>query len=190
MSNIVRHHTALPCGWCGTINRNNPTNCVNCGGPLPPSPALAIDDPGPPPPALPRQLPSKYKRQVMLWKNPTVFIGVLFTFVFCWTIIFPLIGLPLWIVGHRRARAKLLALERGTPAQAELVEVFRDTSITVNNRNPWRLVYLFTDKDGHTHEGWAHAWQAVHSRREPGEAFWVVYMPNDPSQNAVWPPLR
>lgn len=191
MTQVTRHHPVLPCGWCGTPTSDpTQTNCKNCGGPLPPSGALALDDPGPKPPSAPRKLPAAYKRQVMLWKNVHVFIGVLFTVVFCWTILFPLIGIPLWIVGHRRGKQKLLALEQGRPGRAELQEVFRDTSVTINNRHPWRVVYSFEDQHGTVHDGDALTWSAAHSRREAGEAFWVVYMPNEPEINAPWPPLR
>ncbi|MFT4979052.1 MAG: hypothetical protein ACI8S6_004962, partial [Myxococcota bacterium] len=104
----------------------------------------------------------------MLWKNVLVIIGALFSIVFCWTLIFPLIGIPMWIIGHRRAQAKLSALQFGAVGQAELVDVSRDTSVTINGRSPWRLDYTFADAHGGIHEGWAHSWQASHSRRTPG----------------------
>ena len=126
----------------------------------------------------------------MLWKNVLVIIGAVFTIVFCWSIIFPIIGIPMWIVGHRRARVRLEALVRGTAGRAELIEVFRDTSVQVSGRSPWRIVYTFETKDGALLEGWVHTWQASHSRRSPGEAFWVVYLPEDPEQNTIWPPVK
>lgn len=191
MTTLARQHARLPCGWCGTTNAEpNQTNCVNCGGPLPPSAALALDDPGPPPPPGPRNIPSAYRHRLLLWKNPLALVGAIFTIVFCWSIIFPIIGLVMWYFGHKKAQNQLNALVDGVAGRAELIEVFRDSSVNVNGRSPWRLVYTFTDQHGEVHEGWVHSWQAVHSRRPPGEAFWVVYMPDDPDQNAVWPPVR
>ena len=184
-------HAVLPCGWCGTTNTDVArTNCVNCGGPLPPPPTLTVDDPGAPPPPAPRQIPEKYRWRVMLWKNVLVMIGAIFTIVFCWSIIFPIIGIPLWIIGHRRAQGKLAALERGLPGRAELLGVERDHSVKINGRSPWRIEYLFEDRSGQLHEGWQHTWQAQHTRRPVGEKFWVVYLPEDPEQNSIWPPVK
>ena len=183
-------HPTLPCGWCGTANRDaTRTNCVNCGGPLPALPSLPGEDPGEPPPPVPRVIPSAYQWRVLLWKNVLVSIGIIFTVPFFWTIIFPLIGIPLWVVGYRKARSQLDALERGLPVRAELVDVERDTSIKMNGRSPWRLTYTFETPQG-VQEGWVHAWEAAHGRRRPGEALWVVYMPDDPTHNTPWPPIR
>ena len=184
-------HARLPCGWCGTTNTDMArVNCINCGGPLPPAQALAADDPGSPPPLVPRKLPSKYRWRIMLWKNVQVTIGIVFTVVFCWTILFPLIGIPIWIVGHRRAQSQLAALERGIAARAELIGVERDPSVKVNGRSPWRIEYIFETQNGQVLDGWVHTWEGRHTRRSAGEVFWVVYLPEDPSQNNVWPPVR
>ena len=189
MSQLV--HVHLPCGWCGTTNTDlsNP-NCTNCGGPLPPPPTLTSDDPGAPPPQPPRQLPVKYRRQVLFWKNILVLIGAVFTIVFCWSIIFPIIGIPMWIIGHRRAQSRLAALERGNAARAELISVDKDHSVKINGRSPWRIEYTFETTNGQLHDGWEHTWQAHHSRRPVGEVFWVVYLREDPEQNTIWPPVK
>ncbi|MEL6346268.1 MAG: hypothetical protein AAFV53_24370 [Myxococcota bacterium] len=190
MTTPVAHHVLLPCGWCGTSNQDvSLTNCINCGGPLPPSPVLALDDPGAPPPPVPRTIPNTYRWKVLLWNNVMATIGIFFTVFFCWTILFALIGIPMWYFSWRRAFGKLEALQNGVPAQARLEEVFRDGSVKSNGRSPWKLVYTFTTANGAVHEGWTHSWQAHHSRRQSGEAFWVVHMRDDPGQNAVWPPV-
>ena len=184
-------HAHLLCGWCGTTNTDvTRVRCINCGGPLPPPPTLAADDPGSPPPPVPRQLPTKYRWQVLLWKNVLVTLGMVFTIVFCWSIIFPLFGIPMWIIGYRRAKNQLIALERGVAARAELIGVERDHSVKMNGRSPWRIEYTFETQDGQIRDGWVHTWQGRHTRRSPGEVFWVVYLPEDPEQNTVWPPVK
>lgn len=180
----------LPCGWCGTSNRDlSNTNCVNCGGPLPPPPTLPRDELGVEPPPVPRVIPAPYRRRVLYWKNVNVIIGMAFTIVFCWSIIFPIIGIPLWYFGRKKALARLEALERGQAAPARLVSVRLDSSIQMNGRSPWKILYTFDTAQG-IKEGWVHAWEALHSRREEGEAFWVVYLPDDPDRNTPWPPVR
>lgn len=183
-------HLSLPCGWCGTTNRDElATNCVNCGGPLPAAPTLAGEDPGPPPPPAPRQVPASYRSKVLLWHNPVALVGAIFTVLLCWTGVFVLIGAPMWYFGWKKATDKLLALERGVAAQARLLEVWRDTSLKINGRSPWRVVYEY-EVDGVRKEGWTHAWESAHGRREPGECFWVVYLPEQSSVSAPWPPLK
>ena len=137
----------------------------------------------------PRQVPSSYKWKILLLHNPVVLVGVIFTVFFCWTGLFMLIGAPMWYFGWKKAERKLLALERGLPAQARLLEVWRDTSLKINGRSPWRVVYEY-EIAGKLREGWAHAWEPAHGRRESGECFWVVYLPDDHAVSAPWPPLK
>ncbi len=125
----------------------------------------------------------------MLWHNPVVLVGVIFTVFFCWTVAFPLIGAPMWYFGWKKAARRLLALERGIPATARVLEVWRDTSLRINGRNPWRIVYEYDAAEG-ARESWAHAWDSAHGRRQPGERFWVVYLPGDTESSAPWPPVK
>ncbi len=93
----------LPCSWCETLNRDpGRTNCVNCGGPLPALPAAPGETPTRPPPPAPREVPLAYRRRVLLWKNVGVWIGLMFTIPFCWTLLFPLIGIPIGVIAYRR----------------------------------------------------------------------------------------
>ncbi len=182
------HDRTRTCAWCDTVNTDAAaTNCVNCGGPLPALPGM---DPGPEPPPPPRTLPVKYRRRVMYWKNVRVLVGMMFTIVGCWTILFPIIGIPVWIKGRKMALAKLAALERGRGARAQVVDVWRDTSVTINGRNPWAIEYSFETAEGTVVKGKAQAWDASNADRRPGQPLWVVYLPEDPEQNAIWPPIK
>jgi len=91
--------------------------------------------------------------------------------------------------GYRKAAGQILALEKGQAAPARLVDVYRDTTVVINGRSPWKLEYLFSTPSGE-HGGWVHAWENTHSQRPSGEAFWVVYLPDDPEQNTPWPPVK
>ena len=119
-----------------------------------------------------------------------VLIGIIFTVPFFWTVIFPLIGIPMWVLGRRRALGKLEALERGVAARAEITEVFIDGSVEINGRHPWVVAYTFQTEDGRRIEGRVRGWESSNRDREPGQPLWAVYVREDPDRNAIWPPIR
>ena len=179
------------CGWCTTSTLDvTLTNCPNCGGPLPPVPesndgvrTLRLP---PEPPRAPRKLPDAYRNRLLVWKNVLVIIGGVFTICLGWTVIFALIGAPMLYIGWTRAQGKLKALTLGQAVPGRIVDVDRDISVTINNKNPWKLTYRYTAGGG-TREGWVHAWQ----RPElfPEDPVWVVWGPDDPETSCLWPPL-
>ena len=177
----------IECGWCHSSNRRDETaTCKSCGGPLPSIPG---GHPGPRPPDGPRVLPKGYRMRTLLWKNTFALVGAIFTVFFCWTIVFALVGLPIWIRGHRKAKRWLDALERGTPTRGTLRKVELDQTQSINNRHPYKLTIDYETPDG-VQQGFVEAWDRVHGKRPPGEQMWVVYVPGKPNHFAVWPPLR
>jgi len=124
----------------------------------------------------------------MLWKNVLVIIGMIFTIPLFCTGVFPLIGIPMWVIGYRRAEAKLRALETGAPAEAVVFGVTSDTSVTINGRHPWRITYIIETPSGPI-EGWTHAWE-LRGMPQEGDHVWAVYVREDPTQNALWPPIK
>ncbi len=183
----VLEPTIVHCGWCSSSNqRHLVDHCQNCGGPLM---ALPGNDPGPRPPELPRQLPKGYAMRTMLWANVLVGVGVIFTIPFCWTILFPMIGIPIWYFGWRKARRWLDALESGLPTVGEVTEVKLDETQAYNNQHPWRISFKFERHDGGTSEGAVEAWDDVHAKRKPGDRLWVVYVKGRPEAHAIWPPV-
>lgn len=179
----------VECGWCGRSNpREQLAHCISCGGPLP---ALPGGEPGPRPPAAPRTLPDGYVRRVRLWKNVLVIIGLVFSVLFCWTVVFPLIGLPLLFIGNRRALERLHALRDGRATRGRIVSVGIDRSETINGKHPWRVCWEFDRHDGPVGEGMCRVWDPVSAQRAAGDAVWVVYgARGDREVNAIWPPLR
>ena len=180
----------VQCGWCQASNRRDHTqDCVRCGGPLPPLPG---GQPGPRPPGTPRFLPAGYRWRVLLWKNVPAFIGAMFVIVFCWSVIFPLIGAPIWYFAHRKGKRWLLALESGRATRARLTRVALDHSQSDNGKHPWRIEYGFDLHEGGTAEGYCEAWDPVNGDRRAGDAVWVVYAKDGRGQlaSAIWPPLR
>jgi hypothetical protein len=178
------------CGWCHAENRRDQTaSCARCAGPLPPLPG---GEPGPRPPDAPRGLPAGYRWRVLLWKNVQALIGAAFVIVFFWSVIFPLIGAPLWYFGHRKARRWLFALETGRATRARLTRVAVDHSQSDNGKHPWRIEYDFDLHEQGTGKGFCEAWDPVNGRRRADDVVWVVYARDDTGHlaSALWPPLH
>jgi hypothetical protein len=177
----------LECGWCGFSNRRDETaRCVNCGGPLPPIPG---GDPGPEPPPVPRVIPKEYRKRVMFKKNVLVILGMVFTLVFFWSGIFLIIGIPLWIVGHKKGKRKLDALANGTPTRGRILSVAVDYSTTINNEHPWKIEFEYDTPEG-TKTASTQAWDPSHQNRPVGEHIWVVYVADKLDTHAIWPPIK
>jgi hypothetical protein len=142
-------------------------------------------------------LPQGYRWRVLLWHNVPAFIGAVFVIVFFWSVIFPLIGAPLWYFAHRKGKRWLLALETGRATRARLTRVALDHSQSSNGQHPWRIEYSFDlhELDLHeqgTGEGFCEAWDAINGQRQVGDAVWVVYAKDERGHlaSALWPPLR
>ncbi len=198
----------INCPWCGQRNPADALECRKCGGPLP----VKGKDPGPTPPPPPRTLPRGYKRR-MLWKNsPINLIGGIFALVGAGIgCIFPLVGLVsgLWLLllvggfiglvftalgggmlyaGLRSAYGKIRPYEHGIATEGEIAEIFRDPTVEVNGRNPWAVTYLYT-ANGQTLEGRTRTWKHAPALVESGDVVHVLYLPEDPEQSVLYPPL-
>lgn len=182
----------VTCPWCRRSYANYPgPQCSNCGGELPTPVGQAL---GRPPPQAPRNLPSQYKSNILLWKNPTALVGTIFLGVGVLTAIV-LIGFIFIIVGYFLRKSgieagnnKLAALERGQAAQGQILGVTQNTSVSINGRHPWRVEYGFV-ANGVRVPGSVESFDDSARFHQPGEPIWVVYLAEDPSKNSVWPPL-
>lgn len=190
-------HEPRKCPWCD-VGVTDPARqvCRNCGGPLPP-PTVRPVGPAPPPPVdpglapapPPRPIPKQYRNRVLYWGNVHTLIGMIFTLVFFWTIVFPIIGIFLWKHGKKRAERELRALEYGVPVLGQLTGVAQDMSQTINNRHPWIVHYAFMTPRG-ARQGTDQGWEPSNVFRRPGDPVWVVYLDDDPDCSAIWPPVR
>ena len=188
------------CPWCSTHYINWQSQCKSCGGRMPPPPGMEL---GPPPPSVPRELPKNYAFRVRWANNIATLVGGMFTFVgfvlflpmavnLLWAALLPLLfligGLSIFLHGWRSASAKLRAFRYGEAAQGKIASIGKDTSQSVNGRHPWRLVYHFTVGD-QLQEGILTSFDSTIGQRSSGQPLWVLYVPEDPSKNAIYPPL-
>lgn len=118
-----------------------------------------------------------------------VLLGAAFTLCFFWTLIFAIVGIPIWYLGWRKARGWLDALETGMPTVGEIVDCKLDHSQQVNNQHPWLIRFTFEQHNGETAEGSVEAWDDVNSRRKAGDRLWIVYVQGRPEAHAIWPPV-
>ncbi len=188
---IIQEIVQVECPWCKTVNKvTTETHCKSCGGPLP---AISHDNSGihrgDPPPPPPRQLPKVYINKLK-YRNTLFIIGIIFIVPFIWSIIFPIIGFFLVRSGLRTAKRKIEALEKGIKAEGLLTDIYKDTSETVNGRHPWRLEYEFKTKpETLIQSKKTGAWNNNNRHRKINDKLWVVYLPENPEINAVWPPV-
>lgn len=200
----------IECAWCGVRYERFQARCDGCGGPLPPPPGEGAGEPPPPPP---RALPAPFERRVRYTHNVEYLIGVIFCGVggavggglsvagmgspvpqlaFVGVIVllvFGGIGAALATHGRKRALATLLAFREGVAALGSISEVYVDTSVKINGRSPWAIVYTFK-VGGVEHQGRARTFDARAREREPGQQVHVLYVPTDPSKNTLYPPVK
>lgn len=189
------------CGWCGTSYAQWQSKCDSCGGPLPPQPGMGI---GPAPPSAPRQLPKGFAFRVKWSRNFPVLAGL-----FCCIIsslmltamvsaktwfavvpaLFVFLGICLFWSGRKRAVGIIRAFRRGSLSEGSIVSVRLDTTQSVNGRHPWKLTYQFPVEEC-LHEGTLVSFDSTVGNRGGGQPVWVLYMPDDPSQSTMYPPVK
>jgi hypothetical protein len=100
----------------------------------------------------------------------------------------PLVGGGIGASAIGRAWSRIQTLRSGRVAVGSVCAVFKDLSVEINDRNPWRIEYLF-EVDGTRHSGSVSSFNAETTKYEVGHPIHVVYRPRDPDTNAPWPPL-
>jgi len=114
-----------------------------------------------------------------------------FTIVFCWSILFPLIGIFVWRAGAKQSREWLHALVHGRATRGTLTRIELDRSQHINHKHPWKITYTYELHSGETQEDFVEAWDKVNAMRSPGDVVWVVYGEIENKRtSAIWPPLR
>lgn len=181
-------NSIIKCPWCKTYYSNaTETNCKNCGGTLEYTKNSNLA--GVKPQDAPRILPSKYVRRMKYTGNVTTIIGIVFTIVFCWTIIFPIIGVFLWWRGAKTANEELKPLQYGKPVLGEIESISIDHTKHINGVSPFIVQFLFEINGQKFAGSVGNIFDRVDLTKKKGDSVWVVYMPEDPSLSSIWPPL-
>ena len=186
---------AVTCPWCRTYYAARPTttNCMNCGGPLPRGIGA---DKGEKPELPPRELPKKFVRNVMLWRNTHTLIGVIFIAVgipaiaaFGFGLIFVGVGYFLYRHGSKVGKEKIEALSNGMAAEGKIIDISKDTTQSINGQHPFIISYTCTTKGGLEQLDKVTCWDDSNMMRNHGDEIWVVYIPENPQISSPWPPM-
>ena len=201
----------ITCPWCGTNYTAFRNNCKNCGGPLPlpaeeaPAPPPIPDIPEPPP--APRDFKSSFLwRQLLLdgWAIAAgifALIGAIFTLigiplilVVVGIVFVPLgllflgAGVPILIWRYNLAQQTLNVLRMGEPVLGSIVDIHENVAVEVNGRHPWTITYGF-EVDGDEYEGKTTTLRPVGFTHHVGQPVYALYLPDDPAQNTIYPPV-
>jgi hypothetical protein len=104
-------------------------------------------------------------------------------------LVFGTLGIVFGAVGRARANAILRAFEHGRAAIGRIEDAYLDTSIRVNGRSPWAIVYRFEAGDASV-TGKARTWDGSARDRRPGQRLHVLFVESDPSQSTLYPPVK
>jgi hypothetical protein len=102
--------------------------------------------------------------------------------------IFTILGGFLFYIGIRQGLRKIRPFEFGLATVGEVIDMYRDTSISINGRNPWAIIYTFK-VHGVPYEGKGISWKHALQTQAVGNRVHVLYLPNDPNQNVIYPPV-
>lgn len=199
------------CPYCGTSYATFTSNCKNCGGPLPASPAhlRPADAELAPPPAAPRPISDKYVWKLLLTDGGAVasFVLILLGFIFSTVgigltlgVITAFIGLPFlglgvfllaggglllyWRYGIKQK--VVYVLKHGAATVGQITGVQQNYSVRINHRHPWLIDYQF-DCNGQTYPGRVSTLNNPSMALQPGKRSYVLYLPAEPAQNALYP---
>ena len=199
------------CPWCGTSYTAFRSNCKNCGGPLPPPREEAAAPPPipdiPEPPPAPRDFKNSFVWRKLLadgWAiTASVFLllGVIFTLIgiplilvvvgFAFVplgLLFLGAGVPILIWRYSLAQQTLNVLRLGEPVLGSIVDIHENVAVEVNGRHPWTITYGFA-VDGDEYEGKTTTLRPVGFTHHPGQPMYVLYLPDDPTQSTIYPPV-
>lgn len=204
------------CPWCGTNYADFRPNCKNCGGPIrlpePPREASAPLEAAEPllaPPPAPRPIADSYVWKLVGGDGSSILgfiltliggiffivgggltLGIVTAFI---GIPFTLLGLVLGAGGAALLRTRygvmqklVNVLRHGQPTRGEIVSAEANYNVEVNGRNPWSIGYQF-EVNGRDYSGKVSTLNEPGPQLQPGRAAYVLYLPESPELNALYP---
>ena len=202
----------ITCPWCGTNYLEFQTNCSSCGGSLPlpqekpvelPEERLAV------PPLAPRDVPRNYVWRVMSVDGWAItggifaLLGAIFGVVgiaLTVAVITAFLGIPFAIIGiaflggglalliwrYQQAQITAVVLRDGQAALGEIVVVHQNLQVRINGRHPWTVRYSF-EAGGQAYRGSVTTLSQPDLRQQPGKGVYILYQPDNPQQNTIYP---
>jgi hypothetical protein len=207
----------ITCPWCGTQYETFQSNCKNCGGPLrAPVAAAAVGEDAaaasdsivmPPPP--PRQFADDYAWRLLRsdsWALAAAVLGLLGAIfggvgvVLTLAIVTAFVGLPFAGLGvvflglggalilwrYQEAQNTLNILRRGEAARGRIVNLEENYAVSINGRHPWIITYRFRAGE-RDYQDRLTTMNPPGPDYAPGAGTCVLYMPDAPEHNALYP---
>lgn len=207
----------ITCPRCHTQYQEFQFECDKCGAalPLPPADGSAPEALTPAadvpiaPSIPPRQVP-KMALGRLLKNQPGAIIGGIFLLIelFIFTVVtiaiapifrlsdslffiffnlgFIVIGAVLFIRGFQKAQQTVKILRDGQAALGEISDVSLNYRVRINRRHPWVIQYKFKVL-GSDYQGKLSTLSQPDSDHEPGKAVYVLYQPDNPQKNTLYP---
>jgi hypothetical protein len=97
-------------------------------------------------------------------------------------------GIVILIWRYRKAQQMLNVLRMGEPVLGTIVDIHENLAVEVNGRNPWTITYGF-QVDGQVGEGKTATLRPVGFTHQLGQPVYVLYLPDDPTQNTIYLPV-
>jgi len=202
----------ITCPWCGTTHLTFQSNCSNCGGPLPAPDGASTPEAGDDlltPPLAPRPIPNQYAWRLVFQTGGGI-VGLVFGllgFVFSvvgagltLAIITAFLGIPFLILGlaflvigaglflsrYQNALKVVHVLQEGQARRGQITAVEQNDHVRINGRYPWVIHYQF-QLDGQLQAGQVSTLNPPGDKYQAGKAVWVLYLPEAPRWNSIYP---
>jgi len=176
----------------------------------PPVPEASLPEaslPTPPPP--PRSISDSYAGRLLLTDGWAIvafvfgLLGAIFTVVgtvLTLGIITAFVGIPFAGLGllflggggavavwrYQEAQKIVAVLRAGEAAEGQIVQVEENLNVRINQRHPWTIRYQFR-VGGQEYEGRVSTLNVPGGGLQPGKRACVLYLPNAPGQNMLYP---
>jgi len=93
-------------------------------------------------------------------------------------------GVTVW--RYQAAKRTVEVMRNGQSAIGQIAGVDENLNVSVNGRHPWRITYRF-QAIGRDYEGQVTTLHTPGPRLRPGSRTYVLYLPNEPQYNALYP---
>lgn len=108
----------------------------------------------------------------------TMFLGI--------GLLFIMGGVALLFWRYQKAAQKARAYHTGEAVEGKFVQLEKIMYIRALNRRPWKIQYQF-HVDGQMVTGEARTWAQPGDALQPGQHAYVLYLPQEPEANALYP---
>jgi len=110
-------------------------------------------------------------------------IGILFVLI---GLLFLLGGAAVVLWRYQNVKKIAEAIRAGETVEGQIVKVEKIMYIRAGTRRPWKIHYQFR-VDGQTYTGQVRTWQKPGSALQPGQYAYVLYLPQAPQWNVLYP---